>query len=86
MHLLDHLHPMQEQQLRGIILRPSGILTLLIIELDSQIPKRNSIITGRDSNDTIISRMPLDAGDLLFMKIETGNRGGFRRDVCVGRG
>ncbi|KUI63025.1 hypothetical protein VP1G_11453 [Cytospora mali] len=64
---------MHKQQLRRHVLDASRVLALLVIQLNGQIPQRNGVITSRHGNNTVISRVPLHARDLLLVEVETCN-------------
>jgi hypothetical protein len=72
-HLSDILQVVNKQQLRRHVLDASSVLALLVIQLDSQIPQRDGVITRSQRNDGVVRRMPLDAADLLLVVVEAGH-------------
>ncbi len=87
---LDHLDIMQKQQLRRHVRHARGVATLLVVQLDGQVPQRQRVVGGRDRDDAVVRRMPFDAGDLLLVEVERGDgrrrRGNRRRGRLAGSG
>ena len=60
------------------ILHAARIPTLLVIELNSQVPQCERIVARADKHDTVVRGVPFHGGDLLLVEREVCYRRRFR--------